>query len=561
MKIAVAQIAPIVGAFDFNLQKIKESYELACREQANLLITPELGVCGYPLLDLLDRPEIFQRNEKSLQELLELTKGRAVALAVGHVKENPEPRGRRALNHVSVFYDGEMVHSQSKTLLPTYGVFDEARYFEPARSVSLWNFKNKKIGIAICEDLWGADPQLVGRTYSGGFQPGGSHNPVAQFKEQGAELILSLSSSPYEWGKRQRREALHQSISKDLEVPLIYVNQVGATDEILFDGASFSTDSRGQVTGRLSVFESSFGVVEVVEGGSSRWLSPSGVTASESDIEILARGLVTGIREYFERTGFKTAIVGLSGGIDSAVVATLAVKALGARHVMGVAMPSQYSSSHSLADAEELAKNLGIPFEVKNIKFLFSAAVRHLSEGRGELSPIALENIQPRLRALQLMTLANHYQSLVLTTGNKSELAVGYCTSYGDMVGALAPIGDLYKTRVYELARYINEAWGAPIPVSTLEKPPSAELKPDQKDLDTLPPYDELDALLEDYIEKKLPVEEILEKHSTSAKEILKMIERNEYKRRQAAPTLKVSTRAFGIGRRIPIAKKWNSTD
>jgi NAD+ synthetase len=563
MRIAIAQIDPVVGAFDANVRKIQEAYERACAEQARLLLTPELGICGYPPHDLIERPEMFDRNERALEQLAKLTKGKACALIVGHVAKNPSEFGRSAQNVVSVLEDGKVVFRQAKTLLPTYDVFDEARYFEPAREIHSWQCDGKTISIAICEDLWSEDLISGRHLYSG-------DKPIQTYSKQKPKLLISLSASPYMMEKREHREEIHAEIARKIGVPLLYVNQVGANDEVLFDGASFAIDSKGKIAGRLPAFKNSFGVVDVdLEQGGAAFVSPEPSEREDmppSHIEVLSRALVVGIRDYFQRTGFKTAILGLSGGIDSAVVATLAARALGPRNVLGVAMPSQYSSSHSLADAEALAQKLGINYEVRPIKFMNATVNRELSERRGQLAPIAQENLQARLRGLILMTLSNHYNSLVLTTGNKSELATGYCTLYGDMCGALAPIADLYKTRVYELARYINQTWGDLIPESSITKPPSAELRPDQKDQDSLPPYDLLDAVLEEYVEKGTPVSVLEEKYGPKlptqgwVRNMLKLLEINEFKRRQAAPALKVSPKAFGIGRRIPVAKNWDQS-
>lgn len=523
-------------------------------------MTPELGVCGYPPHDLLDRPEMFERNEKAVEDLVKFTKGQTTALAIGHVARNPQPTGRAAQNVVTILENGKRVFSQAKTLLPTYDVFDEARYFEPAASVALWSCDGTPVGIGICEDLWGNDPAFGRKLYG--------KDPVSQYRALGAKLLLSLSSSPYDWGKRARRESLHAEVAKTVGCPLIYVNQVGATDEILFDGGSFALNENGSFVGRLPIFKSAFGVLDILPQKNLTWSTPEASAREDiapEELEVLLRGLVLGIKEYFQKTGFKNAIIGLSGGIDSAVVAVLTAQAIGAKNVLGVAMPSQYSSGHSLEDAEALAKNLGMPFEVKPIKFLNATAARELAEGRGQLAPLALENLQSRLRGMILMTLSNHYDALVMTTGNKSELATGYCTLYGDMVGALAPIGDLFKTRVYDLSRYINRSLGNPIPERTITKAPSAELRPNQTDQDTLPPYEWLDAMLEEYLEKGTAVSEILQMKQVklasdqkSVRDILRRIELNEYKRRQAAPILKVSNKAFGIGRRIPIAKFWD---
>ena len=564
IKVAVAQFDPVVGAFEANVEKIAEYYERACESQARLLLTPELSVCGYPPHDLLDRPEIFERNEKALIKLLKMTEGKKCALVVGFVAANPSQIGRSALNSVAVLENGKRVFVQSKTLLPTYDVFDEARYFEPAEEIRAYTCDGLKIGFAICEDLWVNHPTLGRRLYG--------KDPMTAYQSLGLDLLCSISSSPYEWGKRETREGLHEEVCKTLGVPLIYVNQVGATDEILFDGASFCIDAKGKLQGRLPFFKTSFGVLKVSQGGVS-FDSPAPKDREDeapSEIDILSRGLVTGIREYFKRTGFKKAVLGLSGGIDSAVVATLAVQALGAKNVLGVGMPSQYSSGHSLEDAQILAQNLKIAFEVRPIKFLFATASRELGENRGgDLAPVAKENLQSRLRGIILMTLSNHDGSLVLTTGNKSELAMGYCTLYGDMVGAFAPIGDLFKTRVYELAKHMNQVWGAPIPERSITKAPSAELRPNQTDQDTLPPYELLDSVLADYLENNNSLSEMITNYQKRMKvsaseaqskvfEIVRKLEINEYKRRQAVPVLKVSPKAFGIGRRIPIAKTWD---
>jgi NAD+ synthetase len=564
LRIALAQLDPVVGAFEANVKKIKEVYLRACSEQARLLLTPELGICGYPPHDLVERPEMFERNEKALQDLLAFSRGKNCALAVGHIGRTPYEFGRPAQNVATILENGKVVFSQAKTLLPTYDVLDEARYFEPAREIKVWEWEGHRIAVAICEDLWGGSLYLGRRIYD--------RDPIQIYKDQKAELVLSLSASPYEWGKREKRERIHRDVATQLGVPLIYVNQVGATDEILFDGGSFGYTGDGKLIGRLPVFKPSFGVVSVFASSGPRMETPEPKEredTSPSEIEVLTRSLVVGVQEYFAKTGFKTALLGLSGGIDSAVVATLAVKALGADRVMGVAMPSQYSSAHSLEDAEILAKNLGIRLEVRPIKFLYSTSSRELSEGRGNLAPIALENLQSRLRGVILMTLSNHYSSLVLTTGNKSELAMGYCTLYGDMAGALAPIGDVLKTRVYELARHMNQVWGQPIPERSITKAPSAELRPNQKDQDTLPPYEILDEILSEYLESGLAADEIEKKMSSRLSEkskevvqdILRRLELNEYKRRQAAPVLKVSQKAFGIGRRMPIAKTWTAFD
>jgi len=568
MRIAIAQIAPVVGDFEQNVALITDAYTRAASpekgEAARLLLTPELGVSGYALLDLLERPEIFTRTDAALEKLKALTKGKSTALAVGHVLRNESASGRAAFNCVSVIENGKIVFTQAKTLLPTYDVFDEARYFEPATGHAVWETKDEngtamKIAFAICEDLWGADP-VLGRHLYGKV-------PADEYAKLSPDLVISLSASPYEFGKRDRREALHADIAKKLAAPLLYVNQIGATDDILFDGASFVADRSGSIRGRLAAFRAAFAVYDTVtnqfDAASDAEREDPKSKAEPDELEVMVRGLIHGISEYFRRTGFKLGILGLSGGIDSAVVAALAVRALGKENVFGISMPSQYSSPGSLTDAEALATNLGIPFEVRPIKFLFATAAREIGEARQGLAPIAQENLQSRLRGIILMTLSNHYNALVFTTGNKSEIATGYCTMYGDMCGALAPIGDVLKTRVYDVARRLNE-WSEreglvpPIPESSITKAPSAELRPDQTDQDTLPPYEKLDPMLVDYLELGVPVVEIIAKHGAWVPEILRKIELNEYKRRQGAPVLKASAKAFGVGRRVPIAKVWD---
>ncbi len=565
MRIAVAQIDPVIGAFEANVAKIRESYERACAEQVRLLLTPELGICGYPPHDLVERPELITRCEKAVQELAALTKGKPCALAVGFVARNGDPHGRNAENAVALLQDGREIFRQAKTLLPTYDVFDEARYFEPASECKVWECDGKKVAIAICEDLWWHEPISGKSIYA--------KDPVQSYREQKADIVVSISSSPYEWGKREARLKTHIPVARFLKTPLVYVNQVGANDEILFDGGSFALGPDGKFYGGLPHWETGFGIFDtdklswekrIVHSEQAELSQPvlKSLTHEASEISLIHRGLVVGIREYFKRTGFKTVILGLSGGIDSAVVAALAAEALGPQNVLGVAMPSQYSSSHSLEDAEALARNLGLRFEVRPIKFSFSMLNRELGEARGGLAALAQENLQARLRGLTVMTLSNHYNALVLTTGNKSEVAMGYCTLYGDMCGALAPIGDLFKTRVYELSHEINRAAGRElIPARSITKEPSAELRPGQKDQDSLPPYPVLDALLEGYLEKGVAVEELekqLAPHGIQVRDILRAVEINEFKRRQAAPVLKTSPKAFGIGRRMPIAKRWS---
>lgn len=549
MKIALAQLDPIVGDIERNVGEILSAYQRAVQEGARLCVTPELALFGYPPLDLLDRPEIVARNEKGLEMLKKATIGQSCALIVGHIAANPSGRGHATQNVLSVIENGKVVFRQAKCLLPTYDVFDEARYFEPGDEPELWNCDDQKIGFAICEDLWAKAGQM--KRYS--------FDPVEHLAKLGPDFLISIAASPYEKEKFVHRESLHADAARALKAPLLYVNQTGATDEILFDGRSFLLDGKGARQGGLPPFETGMAWVEITKG-QAQWLKSTTTSPSvQPEIEVLAKGLVTGIRSYFQRTGFKKALLGLSGGIDSALLAVLAVRALGKENVMGIGMPSQYSSDHSLEDAEILAGNLGLHFEVLPIRSSFDLLNTQLAKLRGgKLKDIAEENLQSRIRGVMLMSLSNHEGALVLTTGNKSEMAMGYCTLYGDMVGALAVIGDLFKTEVYALSSWINENWGAPIPERSITKAPSAELRPDQTDQDSLPAYELLDPMLKEYLEEAASVEALTKKHGDWVPAVIRTLEFNEYKRRQAAPVLKTSSKAFGIGRRIPIAKKWD---
>lgn len=570
MKIALAQMNLIVGDFEQNVKTISNAYTLAIQKDADLLLTPELSLVGYLPLDLIERPEIFSRSLRALEKIKTLTLHQKTAVVVGWVRENKEPNGRRAENVISVIRNGQIELTQAKTLLPTYDVFDEARYFEPAKTHDFWIAPSgEKIIFAICEDLWGNDSHQNRIIYG--------KNPVDEYMKMNGDLLISLSASPYVYNKEDRREVLHGEIAKKCALPLLYINQVGATDEILYDGQSFALDSNGQKIIRLPYFKDSFAFFEfekrtknlkclTLENSEKNNETISFNDKKNKDLDVLIFGLIVGIREYFKKTGFQKAILGLSGGIDSAVVAVLASEALGAKNVLGIAMPSEYSSAHSLMDAESLAKSLGISYEIRPIKGLFSYAHREIEEAyegdHGKLKSIAEENLQSRLRGLILMTLSNQENALVLTTGNKSELAMGYCTLYGDMCGSLDPIGDLLKTKVYEVAHRLNALFfmagkSSPIPQSTLEKAPSAELRPNQKDEDSLPPYSELDLFLEKYLEASVSIEQ-LEKEFSFTHEILRKLEFSEFKRKQAAPVLKVTSKAFGVGRRVPIAKVWD---
>ncbi len=553
IKIALVQLSPVVGAIESNFKQIRDAYERACGERARLVLTSELALNGYPLNDWIERPEVLEETELFLDQLAGLTRNQEAALVVGHISESPPGSERLFQNSITVFQGGQRVFCQAKSLLPDYDVFDESRYFQSAESLQVWNCDGVKVAFAICEDLWAESGDLGRHRYR--------RDPVSEMKSLGAQVVVSLSASPYEWGKSHLRERIHSKIAQTLNVPVVYLNQVGATDELLFDGGSFVLNMDGQKVLQLPYFKGAQVVLDL-----ERTLAgPCLEGAQWNEWEVLIDGLIVGIRDYFLRTGFSKAVLGLSGGIDSAVVAVLAVAALGAENVLAVAMPSQFSSSHSLEDAEILAKNLGIRLEVRPIKFAFATLSRELSELRGQLQSVALENLQSRLRGTILMTLANHDSSLVLTTGNKSEIAMGYCTLYGDMNGALCPLGDLYKTQVYELAEYWNNARANVIPARVFSKAPSAELRPNQTDQDTLPPYDVLDRVLFGYLEENQPLRVLEDRFkgelpgtgAGSVRDLARRVNLNEYKRRQSAPILKVSAKAFGMGRRVPIAKRY----
>lgn len=568
LRVALCQADTVVGAFIHNVDKICEFLKKAGEEGAELAVFPELALSSYPPLDLLDRPGFLEASQKALEDLAaragQLPKA-PQTIVLGSIVKNPDATGRAIQNAAVVIHQGKIVHIQPKRLLPTYDVFDEHRYFEPGQATQPWNSPWGKMGLSVCEDAWFEDTHMGRRFYR--------EDPALALK--GCDFVINVSASPFEINKRTRRKQQVAGFVKRIGAPLIYVNQVGANDEILFDGGSLVCASTGDAIYEMPSFREAISILnfdpkaggqvsnsvgwiwQSTDTGSGHWEKQLVPATVQSEIELLHKGLVTGIRDYFRKTGFKRAVIGLSGGIDSAVVASLAAEALGPNHILGVAMPSQYSSSHSLTDAEALAKAIGIEYRVLSIKFMFTSLLMELKPAFLGAPPDATEeNIQARLRGVLLMALANKRQGLVLTTGNKSELAVGYCTTYGDMAGALGPIGDVYKTRVYELARYINTKhhW---IPESTLTKAPSAELRPNQTDQDSLPAYDVLDRLLEAHFEGSADEPELVKAgfDVELVRRILSLVRTSEFKRRQAAPVIKTTSKAFGLGRRIPVAK------
>ena len=534
-----------------NRQKLLAGYEKARALGAEFVIAPELFLCGYPPRDLLLRADFVGANLAALAETAKSIG--PIPLCVGYVDENSERPGRALRNSAAVLQNGKIVWRTHKSLLPTYDVFDEDRYFEPAKSTAPFEFNGRKLGITICEDIWNDEDFWPERLYR--------RDPIKELIGQGAEIILNISASPWHDGKEKSRLAMLQRVARDERVPLAQVNLVGANDELIFDGHSVALNRHGEVIALGKGFAEDILVVDL----EAEVQSPKSKVQSHSDFppreQQMFSALSLGIRDYVHKCGFKSVIVGLSGGIDSALVAVLAAEALGADKVLGVSMPARYSSEGSLSDAEALAKNLGIRYEVLPIEPVFQSVEKQLAKVFAGTRPNeAEENVQSRLRGVTLMALSNKFGALVLTTGNKSEMAVGYCTLYGDMCGALAVIADVFKTDIYKIARWVNRA-KVIIPEASITKPPSAELRPNQKDQDSLPPYETLDQILDAYVVQHLSREEIIRRGFDAAvvNDVINKVTFSEYKRRQAAPGLKVSPRAFGMGRRIPIAQKFRA--
>ena len=543
MKIAIAQINTTVGDFDGNSDKIVDAWRRADAAGAERVVLPELALCGYPPRDLLAKPAFLRQNQAALERLAKRG-GRAVAV-VGHASVNETDSGRPARNSAAVLRDGQIIDVRHKTLLPTYDVFDEDRYFESATDNTPVEILGKKIGITICEDIWNDEVFPNDRRYG--------RRPADELAAGGAELLLNLSASPWNLGKEHSRHVLLSQLSAKAGCPVVYCNLVGGNDELVFDGGSQYYNGHGVLGASGAMFAEDLLLVD------TETIEPK-LSDTSADDEKLHKALSLGVRDYLHKCGFASAVIGLSGGIDSAVTAVIAVDALSAENVRGVAMPSQYSSQGSLDDAERLANALGIRYDIVPIEPVFEQLKSQLGDIFDGLDEdTAEENMQARIRGNILMSMSNKFGSLLLTTGNKSELAVGYCTLYGDMCGGLAVISDLPKTRVYSLAKWINREREI-IPESTLTKPPSAELRPDQVDQDSLPPYDVLDSILEAYVVDGQDAESIIASGHDKAtvQRIIRLINLNEYKRRQAAPGIKVTSKAFGVGRRIPVAKRFS---
>ncbi len=546
MKIALAQIDTTIGDFTGNVDLMIKYAERARERGADLVVFPELALCGYPPRDLVERAGFVERSQR---ELLRLARSLpAIPALVGYVRRSPSSHGKSVVNAAAWLEDGKVAADYAKMLLPFYDVFDESRYFEPGLNAAVHEFRGFRIGITICEDIWNDKHFWAKRLYP--------RDPVEECVAAGANLLLNIASSPYSTEKIQLRYDMLKTITDKHRIPVAYVNHVGGNDQLLFDGSSMAFNARGEICARAQAFAEDL-VIFDTDGG-EKDIHP----APESEAEEIYLGLCMGVRDYVQKCGFKKVLVGLSGGIDSSLVATLAADAMGAGNVLGVGMPGPYSSPGSIRDAEALARNLGIEFQVIPITPIFESYLETLDPVfNAAARDVTEENIQARIRGNVLMALSNKFGSLLLTTGNKSELAVGYCTLYGDMAGGLAVIADVPKTMVYSLARYINRKEER-IPQASLQKPPSAELRPDQTDQDSLPPYDVLDAILKCYIEENRGADEIaatlLHLEPSLVRRTVRMINAAEYKRQQAPPTLKVSAKAFGMGRRFPIAQKFN---
>ena len=543
MKIALAQFNPTIGDFAGNSARILSLAAQAKQRGADLAVFSELCLCGYLPQDLLERPAFIERNHR---ELIDLAAKIPLPAVVGYAGRVKNGTGKSIANKAAVLCGGRVVFEQSKMLLPTYDVFDESRYFQPADHQSVFAIQGENLGITICEDVWNDKNFWAKPLYP--------RDPVTEIFGQGTTVLLNVSASPYTLDKRSLRFEMLRSIALNHHCPVIYVNQVGGDDSLIFDGASMALTADGNVAAQARAFEEDLVLFDTATGKGDLHDQP------HEELAYAYRALVTGTQDYVRKCGFKKALVGLSGGIDSAVVASIAVDALGAENVLGVSMPGPFSSEGSKADAASLAKNLGIPLIVVPINEVFDSYKKSLAPAFGDRPlDVTEENIQARIRGNYLMALSNKFGSMVLSTGNKSELAVGYCTLYGDMAGGLAAISDVPKLMVYELARWINRDREL-IPRSTIDKAPSAELRPNQKDEDSLPPYDVLDRILKAYIEDLKSPQEIADHYGFDLKlvrDIALLVDRNEYKRKQAAPGLKITSRAFGLGRPFPIAQKF----
>ncbi len=548
MRIALAQINPTVGDLTRNADRMTKAAHEAAGCGAEVVVFPELSLTGYPPRDLVEKPSFLDRSECELERLAKQTASLPVSIVCGYVGRSKAETGKRALNSAAVIANGGILFRQTKMLLPNYDVFDEARYFRPAEQEHVCTIAGQKVALTICEDAWNDRQLWKQRLYQ--------RDPVEELFEAGGEIMICINASPYNMGKREIRRGIYRAAARRYKKPVIYVNQVGGNDQLVFDGSSFAMDASGEIIASACSFEEDLVLVDTESGTGDRREDFG------DECEAVYQALVLGTRDYIRKCGFSKVLIGLSGGIDSSLTALIAVEAVGKENVIGVGMPGPFSSDHSVRDARDMAEKLGIRFELVSISGAynqFESTLAPLFSGLPQ--DVTEENLQSRLRGVTLMALSNKTGALVLTTGNKSELAVGYCTLYGDMCGGLAVISDVPKTMVYALSRVGNRRHEDAIPESVFTKPPSAELRADQKDTDSLPDYEVLDRILEAYVEQYRAPKQIAEATGYSLaliQDIVNKVDRNEYKRQQAAPGLKVTTKAFGIGRRFPIAQRFS---
>jgi NAD+ synthase (glutamine-hydrolysing) len=548
MRVALGQTNSTVGDLVANTDKLIEYSRRAAAEGADVVVFPELAINGYPPRDLVEKPTFLERTQEQLDRLAAATANLGVAVICGYVGRASEDSGKQATNSAAVLEGGRQMFRQNKMLLPTYDVFDEARYFFPADHENLTLIHGSSTALTICEDAWNDKQYWERRLYQ--------RDPVEELAHSGAEILISINASPYHMHKRELRRDIFTAAARRYKMPVVYVNQVGGNDQLVFDGSSFAMNANGVVIGTARSFDEDFVMVDTATNTGDRHAN------FDDEDEAVYEALVLGTRDYIHKCGFSKVLIGLSGGIDSSLTAVIAADAIGKDRVTGIAMPGPYSSDHSVRDARELARNLGIRFEIISISPMYEAFLGGLDPVfAGLAKDVTEENLQARLRGTTLMALSNKWCALVLTTGNKSELAVGYCTLYGDMCGGLAVISDVPKTLVYKLSRVANRRHPGAIPESVFEKPPSAELRPDQKDTDSLPEYEVLDKILRAYVEQYDSPQKIADDYGLPlalVRDIINKVDRNEYKRQQAAPGLKVTTKAFGIGRRFPIAQRFS---
>lgn len=543
MKIALAQLNYHIGNFDQNLSKINQAIDKAKAQKTDLLVFAELAVSGYPPRDFLEFDDYIDKCWEAILSIVPMTKD--IGIIIGVPTRNPEFDGKDLFNSAVFIADKKIKSTHHKALLPNYDIFDEYRYFEPSRKFEVVEFKNKKLAITICEDLWNI-----------GNNPLYKINPMDELYKLNPDIMINIAASPFDYDQAKTRKEILLANVKKYKLPLFYVNHVGAQTELLFDGGSLAMNANGDIIDELKYFEEDFRVFDLdnLQRSDVEFIIPS-------KIALIHDGLVMGVRNYFQKLGFTKAILGLSGGIDSAVTAVIAAKALGNENVKCVLLPSEFSSDHSIDDAKVLAENLGSSYEIVPIKDSYESIRKDLNtQFENTHFDIAEENIQARIRGVILMALSNKFGYILLNTSNKSEAAVGYGTLYGDMNGGLSVIGDVYKTEVFELAKYINRNLEI-IPINTITKPPSAELRPNQKDSDSLPDYDILDEILYQYVEKRKGPKDLIQLgfDESLVKRILKLVNTNEYKRYQTPPILRISPKAFGMGRRMPIVAKYLS--